>query len=104
MNRHFYRHLLPRGAKAWPPEVPADGVAQMHAPEGDDESPLSSAPSNKGREGMAPEIPVDGVARLRAPEGDDETSLLSAPSAKGREGMAARSTCGRGSTDASAGR
>ena len=53
---------------------------------------------------MAPEIPVDGVARLRAPEGDDETSLLSAPSAKGREGMAARSTCGRGSTDASAGR
>ena len=48
MKRHFRRHLQRGDAVTRPSEEPADGVLRLRVPEGDDETPLSSAPSAGG--------------------------------------------------------
>ena len=48
MKRHFRRHLQRGDTVTRPSEGPADGVPRPRVPEGDDETPLSSAPSAGG--------------------------------------------------------
>ena len=50
---HFRRHLPKGDAKTWLAEVPEYGGTRMRTTKGDDETPLSSAPSERGREDMA---------------------------------------------------
>ena len=53
MNCLFRRHLFGGNAVAWPIEASRDGVVQLRAQKGDDETPFSSAPSWGKCGGMA---------------------------------------------------
>jgi len=48
-----FADLMQGDMKVWPAETPVDGDAQLRVQEGDDEMPLSSAPSGRRHEGMA---------------------------------------------------
>ena len=83
MKRRFRRHLLERDTEVRPSEMSAYGAPRLRAPEGDDETSLSSAPSAGDAVTRPSEMPEDGVTQPRVPEGDDEKTLSSAPSAGG---------------------
>ena len=53
MKRHFCRHLLEGNTEVKPSEEPVDGGTRPRVPEGDDETPFSSAPSGREHGGKA---------------------------------------------------